>query len=147
MHKLMLFLLLLLPLSSLGATELLVTRVIDGDTVEVALFLPEPLNVAFVRIRGIDAPEKPADSYYSTGKLGRAECDQEAILSNIVTSYLTRLIENNGNKIEVDNMSWGSFGGRIIADAYVSGESITTMLLDRRYAIPYEQRDGHSWCE
>lgn len=146
MHRLAFIFLMLLSVESIAVTELLVTRVLDADTVEVSLFLPEPLNVAYVRVRGVDAPEMPAKSYNTTGKLGRAECDREAMLSIIARDYVTYLIESNGNKIEVDNVEWGSFGGRIIADVYISGEKLSEILLDKDYVIPYDQRDEHSWC-
>ena len=46
-----------------------VINVRDGDTIEIRMTLPEPLDKVSVRIYGIDTPEIPAASYATTGKL------------------------------------------------------------------------------
>ena len=60
-----------------------VIRVVDGDTLEIANeFLPQELKL-FVRIKGIDTPEKAP----------RAKCEQENILAQKASNYTKNAIE------------------------------------------------------
>jgi endonuclease YncB( thermonuclease family) len=58
-----------------------VVRVVDGDTLEIANeFLPEELKL-FVRIKGIDTPEKES----------RAKCQKEKILGQSASEFTEKL--------------------------------------------------------
>ena len=60
-----------------------VIRVVDGDTLEIAnQFLPEELKL-FVRMKGVDSPEKAP----------RAKCEKENILAQKASNYTKNSIE------------------------------------------------------
>jgi len=65
---------LLLSASPALATPYEITRVIDGDTVEIAVdFLPSPLPPRLsIRVMGVDTPEKaPRAQYSQVGQVRR----------------------------------------------------------------------------
>jgi len=131
-----------------------VINVYDGDTIEIRLTLPEPLNKVSVRIFGIDTPEMPAKSYATTGKLSRADCIQEAELALHARAVVERLIQNNGNMLLLRGYSWDKYGGRIDADTYVvdieTGVEINIAdeLLARKMAVEYYGgTKTKNWCE
>ena len=83
----------LLSASPALATSYEITRVIDGDTVEIAVdFLPDPLPPKLsIRVMGIDTPEKAP----------RAQCDAEAALAKKASAFtknaVANILRNGGN--------------------------------------------------
>lgn len=130
-----------------------VINVHDGDTIEIRLTLPEPLDKVSVRIYGVDTPEMPADSYAVTGKLNRAECIKEAELALQAQGFVEKLVADNGNLLVLKGYSWDKYGGRIDADAYVVNPAgvhinIADELLKRGYAVEYYGgTKTKNWCE
>lgn len=131
-----------------------VIHVHDGDTIEIQLTLPEPLNKVSVRILGIDTPEMPAASYTTTGKLSRAKCDKEAKLALQAQAYVASLVKDNGNMLLLKEYSWDKYGGRIDADTYVvdlntgTTINIAAQLLQHGLAVEYNGgTKTKDWCK
>jgi len=114
-----------------------IIRVIDGDTVEVrADFLPPPLKpVLSIRIYGVDTPEKGF----------RAGCKSEAIKGDEATAYTKKLIANSKEQ-EVAVISWDKYGGRVLGDIILDGQSLRKSLIDNGYAREYFGDKKQSWC-
>lgn len=114
-----------------------ITKVIDGDTIEVSLQLPPPLNKASVRILGIDTPESNH----------LAKCPKEKNLG-IQAKLFTHLIVGSNTAIILKNYKWDKYGGRIDADAYIGEINIAKSLIDQGLAKPYTgQGDKPDWCK
>lgn len=114
-----------------------IIRVIDGDTIEFdAPFLPKELKqVLKLRIEGVDTPEK--------GRL--AKCDKERMLAERATNF-TRRVVAGANKHQIIIIGWDKYGGRVIGDVLLNGISLKNLLLEARYAMPYDGGKKASWC-
>ena len=114
-----------------------VTRVIDGDTVVVnaAADLPPELSRLAVRLRGVDTPEVG----------GHAECAAEKAAGRAATEFTEEQIKKAG-RIAVRSPAWGSFGGRVIADLMLDGQSLSAMLIAAGHGRAYKRRQQKSWC-
>ena len=108
-----------------------VTRVIDGDTVEVNARsdLPAELSDLKVRLRGVDTPEIG----------GHAECAAEKAAGRAATEFTEEQIKKAG-RIAVRSPAWGSFGGRVIADLMLDGQSLSAMLIAAGHGRVYKPR-------
>lgn len=114
-----------------------ITRVIDGDTVEFqATFLPAPLKpVLSIRIFGVDTPEK----------VPRAQCPAEAAKGAAATEFTKKTIANAKDK-HITLMTWDKYGGRVLGDVYVDGQSLRALLIQNGYAREYYGDAKQSWC-
>ena len=114
-----------------------VIRVLDGDTVEFdAPFLPKELKqVLKLRIEGVDTPEK--------GRL--AKCDRERDLAERATRFTQQRVAG-AKKHQVVIVGWDKYGGRVIGDLLIDGQSLKKMLLDSKNAMPYDGGKKASWC-
>jgi len=116
-----------------------VIRVVDGDTLEIANeFLPQELKL-FVRIKGIDTPEKAP----------RAKCEKEKILAQKASNYTKNLIENaqkNHQKITFSEIKWDKYGGRIVAKVMINGGDLGSELLKKGLARIYNGEKKKTWC-
>lgn len=114
-----------------------VIRVNDGDTIVIAApFLPHPLKPELaVRIFGVDTPEKGA----------RAQCPQEDQRAQMASRYTTKLIQH-GSRIQVTLYGWDKFGGRVLGDIIVDGQSVRAGLIQNRLAREYYGDAKQSWC-
>lgn len=114
-----------------------VIRVNDGDTIVIAApFLPQPLKPELaVRIFGVDTPEKGA----------RAQCPQEDQRAQMASRYTTQLIQR-GSRIQVTLYAWDKFGGRVLGDIIVDGQSVRAGLIQNRLAREYYGDAKQSWC-
>ncbi len=83
--------------------DVLLTRVIDGDTVAFqANWLPDPLKKELsIRVFGVDTPEKGH----------RAKCPQEDARGQAATQFTKDTI-NKSQKRQVVLMDWDKYGGR-----------------------------------
>lgn len=130
-----LFIFLLLFSTSVAAWDVEVTRHRDGDTFDIQLPLPEPLNKAAIRILGIDTPEK------------RGKCEKERQGSAAATQRLIELIPV-GTIVTLTNFKWDKFGGRINADVFIDGVDVGSQMIEEGHAIPYTGRGPkHDWCQ
>lgn len=122
-----------------GATyDLKILRVIDGDTVEFeAPFLVDPLPKKLsIRVWGVDTPEKSF----------RAKCEKEAAMGAEATKFTKDLVAN-AKTTQISIYEWDKFGGRVLGDVIIDGNSLTKMLLDKGYAREYYGDAKKSWCE
>jgi len=114
-----------------------VIRVSDGDTIVIAApFLPAPLKPELaVRIFGVDTPEKGH----------RAQCPQEDQRAQMASKWTTQLIQQGG-KIQVTLYGWDKFGGRVLGDITVNGQSVRQGLIANGLAREYYGDAKQSWC-
>jgi len=129
---------LLLSASPALADQYEITRVIDGDTVEIAVdFLPEPLPPKLsIRVIGIDTPEKAP----------RAQCDAEAALAKKASAF-TKDAVANATEIDVQILKWDKYGGRVLGDVFLDQQSLAQSLISAGLARPYKGDAKQSWCE
>ena len=117
--------------------DYIITRVIDGDTVEFeAKFLPPPLKqVLSIRVYGVDTPEKGF----------RAKCAEEASKGDAATKYTKELVAN-GKHNSITIMDWDKYGGRVLGDVIIDGKSLRESLIKSGYAREYFGDAKQSWC-
>jgi endonuclease YncB( thermonuclease family) len=115
-----------------------IVRVSDGDTIVIAApFLPAPLKPELaVRIFGVDTPEKGH----------RAQCPQEAQRAELASQYTKQLIAQGG-RIQVTLYAWDKFGGRVLGDILVNGQSVRQGLIANGLAREYYGDAKQSWCQ
>jgi len=131
--------------------KLPIDRVYDGDTIMTHISMLSsyaPLNKISIRVNGIDTPERPAKSYTTTGKLGRAKCKKEAELALKATEFLQKLAaQDKDGKMEITNYQWGKFGGRILGDVNIAGYDVATVMIQMGFAREYHGEKKQGWCE
>ena len=114
-----------------------IVRVNDGDTVVIAApFLPAPLKPELaVRIYGVDTPEKGF----------RAQCPQEDARGQAASKFTKDLVANS-QKRQVVLYNWDKFGGRVLGDILLNGQSLRTQLIKNGFAREYFGEAKQSWC-
>jgi endonuclease YncB( thermonuclease family) len=114
-----------------------IVRVSDGDTIVIAApFLPAPLKPELaVRIFGVDTPEKGF----------RAKCPQEDARGQAASKF-TKDAVANAQKRQVVLYDWDKFGGRVLGDILLNGQSLRAMLIKNGYAREYFGEAKQSWC-
>lgn len=114
-----------------------IVRVNDGDTVVIsAPFLPAPLKPELaVRVYGVDTPEKGF----------RAQCPSEDARGKAATEFTKNAIANS-QKRQVTLYAWDKFGGRVLGDLILNGQSLRAMLIANGFAREYYGDAKQSWC-
>lgn len=114
-----------------------ILRVSDGNTIVIAApFLPQPLKPELaVRIYGVDTPEKGH----------RAQCPAEAQRGEMATQYTKQLV-STGQRFQVTLYGWDKFGGRVLGDVTVNGQSVRQGLIANGLAREYYGEAKQSWC-
>lgn len=114
------------------------TRVIDGDTVAFkADWLPDPLKKELsIRVFGVDTPEKGF----------RAKCQSEADRGTSASAFTKEMIKKS-TKRQVVLMDWDKYGGRVLGDVLLDGQSLRMMLIQNGYAREYYGEAKQSWCK
>lgn len=114
-----------------------IIRVNDGDTVVIAApFLPAPLKPELaVRIYGVDTPEKGH----------RAQCPQENARGLAATEFTKNAVANS-QKRQVVLYAWDKFGGRVLGDLILNGQSLRAALIANGFAREYYGDAKQSWC-
>jgi endonuclease YncB( thermonuclease family) len=144
------FLLLLLVLPSLALAQKApkqpngvmydaqIVRVSDGDTIVIAApFLPQPLKPELaVRIYGVDTPEKGF----------RGQCDSEKQRGE-AASVFTKNLVNASQQRQVVLYGWDKFGGRVLGDIILNGQSLRAQLIANGFAREYYGDAKQSWCQ
>ena len=142
--KKFLLLLLCLPLlvfaqkTPQGATyDAQILRVTDGDTVVIAApFLPAPFKPELaIRVYGVDTPEKGH----------RAMCPSEAQRGEAASAFTKKAIAQGG-KLQVTMYGWDKFGGRVLGDILINGQSLRAGLIANGFAREYYGEAKQSWC-
>jgi endonuclease YncB( thermonuclease family) len=126
------------PRQRAGVTyDAVITRVIDGDTVAFqAAFLPPPLKPELsIRVFGVDTPEKGH----------RAQCPSEAARGVAATEFTKRSIAAAQQR-QVVLMDWDKYGGRVLGDVLLNGQSLRAMLISNGFAREYYGEAKTSWC-
>ena len=114
-----------------------IVRVNDGDTVVIsAPFLPPPLKPELaVRIYGVDTPEKGH----------RAQCPSEDARGKAATEFTKNAVAKS-LKRQVTLYGWDKFGGRVLGDIVLDGQSLRTALIQNGFAREYYGDAKQSWC-
>jgi micrococcal nuclease len=144
--KKLILLLLVVPVLALaqpkqkpGVTyDAVITRVIDGDTVAFrAPFLPAPLKPELsIRVFGVDTPEKGH----------RAQCESENQRGQAATAFTKNAIAQATQR-QIILMDWDKYGGRVLGDVILNGQSLRQMLIVNGYAREYYGEAKTSWCQ
>jgi len=126
------------PRQRAGVTyDITITRVVDGDTVAFhAPFLPAPLKQELsIRVFGVDTPEKGF----------RAQCPSEAARGAAATEFTKKLVAAAQQK-QMVLMDWDKYGGRVLGDVLLNGQSLRTLLIQNGFAREYYGEAKTSWC-
>jgi len=115
-----------------------ILRVSDGDTVVIAApFLPQPLKPELaVRIFGVDTPEKGF----------RGQCDSEKQRGEAASVFTKNLVQASQQR-QVVLYGWDKFGGRVLGDIILNGQSLRAQLIANGYAREYYGDAKQSWCQ
>ena len=118
-----------------------ILRVSDGDTVVIAApFLPAPLKPELaVRVFGVDTPEKGF----------RAQCPGEAQRGEAASAFTKNAIAQasaQGGKFQATLYGWDKFGGRVLGDILINGQSLRAALIANGFAREYYGDAKQSWC-
>ena len=114
-----------------------IIRVTDGDTVVIAApFLPAPLKPELaIRVYGVDTPEKGF----------RGQCDSEKQRGEAASVFTKNLI-NASQQRQVILYGWDKFGGRVLGDIILNGQSLRAQLIANGFAREYYGDAKQSWC-
>lgn len=126
------------PKQKPGVTyDAVITRVIDGDTVAFqADFLPAPLKKELsIRVYGVDTPEKGF----------RAQCPSEAQRGEAASAFTKQAVAASQTR-QVVLMDWDKYGGRVLGDVLLNGQSLRVMLIQNGFAREYYGEAKTSWC-
>jgi endonuclease YncB( thermonuclease family) len=121
-----------------GATyDAQILRVTDGDTVVIsAPFLPAPFKPELaIRVYGVDTPEKGH----------RAMCPSEAQRGEAASAFTKNAVAQGG-KFQVTMYGWDKFGGRVLGDILINGQSLRAALIANGFAREYYGEAKQSWC-
>jgi len=118
-----------------------ILRVTDGDTVVIAApYLPAPFKPELaIRVYGVDTPEKGF----------RAQCPSEAQRGEAASAFTKNAINSaaaGGGKFQVTMYGWDKFGGRVLGDLLINGQSLRAALIANGFAREYYGEAKQSWC-
>lgn len=117
-----------------GPIPAIVTRIIDGDTVEVRaqIWLEQEIIVK-VRLAGIDAPEM------------KAACDEARQAALEARALVMREID--GARVLLTEIHGGKYFGRVIGRIITpKGEDLSALLLAAGLATPYSGGRRRAMC-
>lgn len=114
-----------------------IIKVTDGDTVVFAApWLPKPLKPQLaIRVYGVDTPEKGH----------RAKCPQEAQRGEMASQFTKNAVAKS-LKRQVVLYDWDKFGGRVLGDVLLDGQSLRAALIQNGLAREYFGEAKQSWC-
>lgn len=114
-----------------------ILRINDGDTVVIsAPFLPPPLKPELaVRVFGVDTPEKNH----------LAKCESERQRGLAATEFTKKMVGASQQR-QVVLYGWDKFGGRVLGDILLNGQSLRAALIQNGYAREYFGEAKTSWC-
>jgi endonuclease YncB( thermonuclease family) len=114
-----------------------ILQVSDGDTVVIAApFLPAPLKPQLaVRVYGVDTPEKGF----------RGQCDSEKARGEAASVFTKNLVAASSQR-QVVLYGWDKFGGRVLGDIILNGQSLRAQLIANGHAREYYGDAKQSWC-
>ena len=114
-----------------------IVRINDGDTVVIAApFLPAPLKPELaVRVFGVDTPEK--------NHLAKCESERQR---GLAATEFTKKVVSQSQQRQVVLYGWDKFGGRVLGDILLNGQSLRMMLIQNGFAREYYGDAKQSWC-
>ena len=114
-----------------------IVRINDGDTVVIsAPFLPAPLKPELaVRVFGVDTPEK--------NHLAKCESERQR---GLAATEFTKKVVGASQQRQVVLYGWDKFGGRVLGDILLNGQSLRMMLIQNGFAREYYGDAKQSWC-
>jgi endonuclease YncB( thermonuclease family) len=117
-----------------GPIPALVTRIIDGDTIEVrAQIWLEQEIVVKVRLAGVDAPEMTA------------ACAEARQAAQLARDLVAREVE--GARVMLTEIHGGKYFGRVIGRIVTpKGEDLSSLLLAAGLATPYSGGRRSAMC-
>lgn len=117
--------------------DVVITRVVDGDTVAFrADWLPDPLKKELsIRVFGVDTPEKGH----------RAQCPSEAQRGEMASAFTKQVVAAAKTR-QITLMGWDKYGGRVLGDVILNGQSLRQMLIQNGFAREYYGDAKQSWC-
>lgn len=117
--------------------DAVLTRVVDGDTVGFqANFLPDPLKKELsIRVYGVDTPEKGF----------RAKCASEDQRGQAASEFTKSAIKAS-TKRQIYLIDWDKYGGRVLGDVILDGQSLRMMLINNGFAREYYGEAKTPWC-
>ncbi len=62
-------------------------------------------------------------------------------------SQFTKDLVANAKTTQITIFDWDKFGGRVLGDVLIDGQSLTKMLIEKGYAREYYGDAKESWCE
>ena len=121
---------------ALGSYSAVVTRVVDGDTVNgvVTIWIDQRVTTS-IRVRGIDTPEL------------KGACDSERALAQMAKSQVENLLPA-GSTITISNIGPDAYQGRIDADVTMAdGRKLADVLIGEGLARAYDGKTKRrGWC-
>lgn len=144
MQKIIITLLLIFSCAAIAQTksgvtyDIIITRVVDGDTVAfTANFLPDPLKKELsIRVFGVDTPEKGF----------RAKCELEAARGQAASEFTKHAVAE-AKHTQMVLMDWDKYGGRVLGDVLLDGKSLRQELITNGFAREYYGEAKKSWCD
>ena len=106
-------------------------RVLDGDTIEVAICIGTIVVSTRIRIRGIDCPETRMNR-----KIDRYHVSCGMMVKELITEILTE----HSDTMKVVRLKHDKFGGRYVGDVLFNGTRLSTFLLEHGLAQNYSGR-------
>jgi len=122
-------------LAASNSYQAVITRVIDGDTVELRVVIwPQIETTARIRLLGVDAPEL------------KGKCADERKRALEAKAFLEKLLPVK-SRVEIKNVKPDKYAGRYDAVLWTSsGESASEKLIVAGLARPYNGEKRHGWC-
>lgn len=107
--------------------------VYDGDTfrAHINIWLGQTVSMP-IRIDGIDTPEK------------RTKCTHEKALALEAKAALEELLKGD---VELTNVRYGKWAGRVLARVTVNGVDVADVLISKGLARPYDGGKRQGWCD
>jgi endonuclease YncB( thermonuclease family) len=117
-----------------------ITRVIDGDTLEVSeSFFPPELKLS-VRLKNVDTPEKSP----------KAKCDEEDKLAKKASEFTKNAVYQamkNDQEITFSELKWDKYGGRVLSEVKINNKSLAQDLIKNGLGREYHGKKKQSWCK
>jgi endonuclease YncB( thermonuclease family) len=112
-----------------------VDHVYDGDTFYFLMpgMWPELARIG-VRVRGIDTPEI------------KGKCVQEVTRAKAARLFTYNLLKTTQGKVELYNVKWDKYGGRVDADVAIGGVPLARELIKNGLAREYFGGKRTGWC-
>jgi micrococcal nuclease len=112
-----------------------VVRVIDGDTIRVAIGIWPDEEVTAIRVRGVDTPEL------------KAKCPEERALAQKAKAFTAGFLPA-GSIVILRKIKADKYRGRYDADVQTSdGRELAAALIAAGIARPYQGAKRGAWCD